>query len=116
MLRMFGYLFSTVPAIVAVMAYFPVLRARGDAERAVSLGACLLLAIALLPFWRGIRAFFRSPSAWRVWLAMLLFFYLTGRIAEEMVAISTVGFLGSAVGLIFFRMAAVLRERRGIGK
>ncbi len=113
MLRILGYLFSTVPALLAVAAYFPVLRERGEGETALSLGAVLLLAIALLPLRRGMGAFFRSPSAWKIWLALFLFFYLTGRIAAEMIAISTVGLLGSLVGLIFFRMAALCLKKRG---
>ena len=112
MLRMLGYLFSTVPAMLAVAAYFPVLHERGKGETAVSLGAFFLLVIALLPLWRGIGAFFRSPSAWKIWFAFFLFFYLTGKIAAEMVAVSTVGLLGSLVGLIFFRLAAICLKRR----
>ena len=112
MLRLLGYLFSTIPAVMAVAAYFPVLRERGEGETAVSLGALFLLVIALLPLWRGISAFFRSPSAPKIWLALFLFFYLTGRIAAEMVVISTVGLLGSLVGLVFFRIAALKRKRQ----
>lgn len=113
---MIGYLFSTVPAMLAVVAYFPVLHERGEGETAVSLGAILLLTVALLPLWRGIGAFFRSPSAFKIWLALFLVFYLTGRIAYEMVAVSTVGLLGSLVGLVFFRMAAIHLKRRGTMK
>ena len=112
MLSLLGYLFSTIPAAAAVVAYFPVLRERGEGEAALSLGAVLLLVIAVLPLWRAAKAFFRSPSAWKIWLALLLFFFLTGRIAAQMVVISTVGLLGSAVGMLFFYLARVCARRK----
>ena len=111
MLRLLGYLFSSIPAAAAAVSYFPVLRARGEGETALSLGAVLLLVIAALPFLHAARTFFRSPSAWKIWLALLVFFSLTERIARQMVVISAVGLLGSAVGMVCFCMARVCAER-----
>ena len=112
LITLLGYLFSILPAMVAVMTYFPLLHDRGESEHAVSLGAVLLIALSLLPLRRAIRQFLRSPSAWKVWLVLFFVFYLTESIATEMLAVSTVGLLGSLVGLVFFRLAALMRTRR----
>ena len=108
-----GYLFSVLPAALAAVTYFPVLHGRGESGQAVSLGAVILLSIALLPLIRTVRGFFRSPSAWKVWLAFFLVFYVTEAIASEMLAVSSIGLIGSLIGLVFFRLAYFARRWRG---
>jgi chromate transport protein ChrA len=109
-----GWGFSVVPSLVATVVFFPVFLETGESGKTISLLACLLLALALLPLWRSLAASLRSPSAWKIYLFLFIFFFLTERIASEMVSISLVGFLSSLVGAVFFRLARrAARERRG---
>ena len=111
--RLLGYLFSVVPALTATLVCFPPLYARGDGARAVSLGSVLLLLLALLPFWRRLRSFLKTPSAPMLWGIVLVVFYLAWRVAREVVFISCFGFLGSLVGALCFRLAGVGRGGEG---
>ena len=65
----------------------------------------LLLLLAALPLYRGIKKILRSPSAYQLWLFSFVLFFLTSRIADEMTVISFVGFVGNALGAVCFRLA-----------
>jgi hypothetical protein len=108
--RLLGYLFSVFPPLAATLACFPPLYARGDGERAVSLGAVLLLALSLLPILRRLRVILRTPSAPLLWGILLAVFYVAHRVAAEVVFISCFGLVGSLLGALFFRLG---KARRG---
>ena len=108
LLRLLGMLLCTVPAAVCIILYFPLWKSREGA--AVSGFTVLLLLLAALPLYRGIKKILRSPSAYQLWLFSFILFFLTSRIADEMTVISFVGFVGNALGAICFRFAGKRKE------
>ena len=99
-----GMIISVIPVAVAIFSYFPIWIAREDAS-ILSGFSLLLLAIALVPFYRHLRAALRSPSAPLMWFVFFITFFLLARIADEMTIISFVGFSSNLIGSIFFRIA-----------
>ena len=109
LLCLLGYVASVCPPLVSTLACFPILYRRGEGEVAVSLGALLLLSLALLPVWRRLRTLLKTPSAPLLWGLVFALFYLTHLVARQMLFISLSGLLGSLLGALFFRMAGVTR-------
>ena len=104
-----GILISAAPPIAATLSYFPLWVTRG--EGAVLSGtAALLILIGALPILKTLRAALRSPASTTVWLIIFITFFALSSIANEMKVISFVGFLGNAVGAIFFRLAKKDKE------
>ena len=101
-----GVIFSVVPAVIAVLSYFPAWCREGG-EYVLSGFTTLLLLLAMIPLYKLLRKVLKSPSAWLMWLVAFVAFYLVSNIAEEMVVITFVGFVSNVVGAIFFRIAKV---------
>ncbi len=107
-----GYFFSIVPALAATVSFFPIYAAEGAGEKSLSLFSVLLVVIACIPLLRLLRRAFRSPAAWQVYLLLFLLFYITGRIAREMMCISLVGCVGAGIGALFLWLAGRGGEER----
>ena len=99
-----GILFSTLPPAVATLTYFPLWKSLG-AEHVLSGMAVLLLAVCSVPIIRHLKARFRSPSAYVIWLLIFLTFFALSSIAHEMKVISLVGFVGNLIGAVLFKLS-----------
>lgn len=99
-----GLAFSTLPAVISTLSYFPIWKARGGIYTVSGL-ALILLALAAIPSLRIIRERLKSPSAVFIWLAVFLLFFSLSRIAEQVTVIAFFGFLGNLCGSIFFRLS-----------
>lgn len=110
LLRALGYLFSVSLPLFATLSCFPLWRARGG-EAVLAGGTLLLLALCVLPLFRGLKALLKSPAVWVLWLLALLFFTLIESIATEMRMICFFGLAGNLLGALCFLLARKRGEK-----
>ena len=109
-LYVLGLVFCVVPAALAVLDRFSVWQTGQRASATV----VLLLCLCCIPLWRqlrnAIKAFAENPSAWGVWLALTLLFWLFERISADMLVICYIALPSSVAGALL--MAAGHRLAR----
>ena len=113
LLMFLGYLFSVSLPLAATLSCFPLWKARGG-NAVLAGGTLLLLALCVLPLWRALKAYLKSPSVWCLWLCGLLFFSLISGIVTEMRVICLFGLIGNLLGALCFRLARRRGGTRGI--
>jgi chromate transport protein ChrA len=99
-----GLAVSIIPVTAAILSYFPIWARRADSSILSGI-SLVLVAIALVPLYKHVRAALRSPSAPMMWLFSFLVFLLLSRIADEMTVISFVGFVTNVLGSLCFKRA-----------
>ena len=99
-----GLFFSVIPVGVAIFSYFPLWLRRGDASILSGI-SLLLLAAALVPFYRYVRNILRSASAPMMWFLFFMIFFFLSKIADEITVIAFVGFVSNLIGSVFFKIA-----------
>lgn len=108
-LRVLGLCFSIVPPALAILFYFPIWIERGG-EYALSGFAALLMLAAFVPLLKLIRRVFSTVSGYTLWLAVFLVFFCVSRIADEMVVISFIGFIGNIIGAVLYRLGERVKK------
>jgi hypothetical protein len=111
-----GLVLCILPPAIATLSYFPLwVRSEGSGFSLLSL---LLLLVCAIPARKMLKDFFRTPSAWKLWLVLLVALTLFENISEGLRAIACVGFPTGALGAVFFRLAAreAEKERRAGGE
>ena len=103
LLKALGILASVLPPLAAILCYFPVWLDRGG-EYVLCGFTAVLIILAFLPLLRLIKRAMASASAHTVWLVIFLLFLLVSRIADEMVVISFVGFIGNLAGAVLYKL------------
>ena len=100
-----GLLFCIVPPAIAVIDRFDFWKT----GQRVSAAVILLLCLCCIPLWRqiknGIKAFAENPSAWGVWLALTVFFWLFERISADMLVICYIALPASVIGALLMSLA-----------
>lgn len=104
-----GLFCSVIPVAVSIFSYFPIWVAREDASVLSGL-SLMLIAMALVPFFRYVRAALASASAPLMWFIIFAVFLLLSKIADEMTVIAFVGFVSNLLGAVFFRIARVSKD------
>lgn len=99
-----GVVISVVPVTVSILSYFPLWAARRNASLISGISLILIL-LALLPFFKHVKHFLKSPSAPIMWLIVFITFLFLSRIADEVTVISLVGFITNLIGALFFKLA-----------
>ena len=99
-----GTLFSTVPPLLATLAYIPIWSGRGGFAMLSGLAALMIL-LCFIPLFRLIRSHLKTPSAPLIWLIVFLTFFILAEIADEMKVIAFIGLIGNLLGAFFFRLA-----------
>ena len=100
--RLLGVVFCTVPPILTILLYFPLLKNEGGAS-ALSGFTLLLILVAMVPLFNTVKLWLRSPASYTMWLIVFIAFLLLSRIAEEMTVIAFVGFIGNLIGAFFLK-------------
>ena len=100
-----GLLFCIVPPSIAVVAKFTV----WQTGQRVSASVILLLAVCCIPLWRqlknALKSFAENPSAWGIWLALTIVFWLFNAISADMLTICYIALPSSVIGAIFMGVA-----------
>lgn len=110
LLTLLGLAFCILPAMAAILLYFPIWVDRGGAAT-LSGFTLLLMLLAISPMLKAIRRILHSPSSHTMWFIAFIVFFALSSIAEEMTVICFVGFVSNLIGALFFKWAR--RYRRG---
>ena len=98
-----GYILCIVPPAVATIYHFPLWMQNKNSS--ISLLSILVLFICAIPLWRMIKECFKTPSAWKIWLLMLLVLTAVEHIIVGLRVVACVAFPTSALGGVFFLLA-----------
>ena len=89
--------------LAATFSQFP-LWVEKSSEATVS-GLFLVFAfLSSLPFIKQIKAYFKSPSAWVVWVVLFVLLVPLRNIIDEMLIVSLVGALANMIGAIIYKL------------
>lgn len=114
LIHIVGLIVCIVPPSLAALDLFPLL-SESPQKKVSTLGALMLL-VCCVPLWRSLKAFLKSPSAWKLWLITFAIFYLLNAIASEIVIISAIGLASGILGEGVFFLEKRYREKNGIVK
>lgn len=103
-LHILGILLCVVPPLVCTLMYFPLWKIVGY-EHCIAGGTAFVLILCALPVFKIIRSHINSISSYVMWLICFVIFFFLSKIADEMVVISFVGFIGNFLGAICFKLA-----------
>ena len=103
-LKAAGYLFCVLPPVIATLEHFPLWIKEGKSSACSALGILVLL-LCLLPFRKGLKAWFSTPSAWKMWLVLWVLLYFTRHLTAGLLAVATVAFPTSILGALLFHCA-----------
>ena len=98
-----GMVLCIVPAVIAVLRYFPLWL--DSAQKRISVMSILLLAICVLPLWRQIKAALKSPSVWQVYLFAGLILFALDKVAGDIAMVFLIACPFSVGGALLFRLA-----------
>lgn len=111
-LKLTAIALSTLPPVIATLSYFPIWR-EGGALPVVSGFTLLLLLFSLSPLMKLITRLLKSPTSTGLWLCLFIIFFALSKIADEMVVISLVGYLGNLLASFIWRiLRSVTNERQ----
>lgn len=99
-----GLAICILPALSAIILYFPIWKER-SAAAVLSGFSLLLIFMALVPFFSTVKSLLRSPAAYTMWFIAFITFFLLSKIADEMTVISFVGFISNLIGAFFLKAA-----------
>ena len=103
-LKFIAVALSTLPPILATLSYFPIWK-KGGGVAVISGFALLLILVSLSPLIKLLRRIFASPTSTTVWFVIFLLFFTLSKIANEMVVISLVGYLGNLFASLLWRIS-----------
>lgn len=96
--------------LVATISQFP-LWVDTSAEATMS-GLFLILAfLSCIPFLKQLKAYFKSPAAWVMWLVLLVLFLALRNIINEMVIVCFFGTIANAVGTFIYKIGKIVGDR-----
>ena len=108
-LKVTALISATVPVIIATLSYFPLWREKGGLT-VLSGFTLLLLLLAIVPLIKLLTRLLNSPTATTMWLVLFLTFFVLSKIADEMVVISFVGYLGNLAASFLWRFSGRLKR------
>ena len=104
LLKLLALALSTVPPIIATLSYFPLWRSGGTVALASGF-TLLLLLFSISPILKLLRRLLSSPTSRGLWFALFVIFFVLSKIADEMVVISLVGYLGNLSASLLWKLA-----------
>ena len=101
-LKFLAVCLSVVPPALATLSYFPLWR-EGGKLAVVSGFTLVLLLFSFAPLLKLFKKFLKSPTARELWLVLFIIFFALSKIADEMVVISLVGYLGNLLASLIWK-------------
>jgi hypothetical protein len=98
---------------VATLTQFPIW-VNKSAEATFS-GLFIIFAfLSCLPFIKYIKAYFRSPSVWVVWLVLFVSLFALRSIISEMLIVCFIGAISNCIGAVLYKIGKKisLQEKR----
>ncbi len=96
--------------LVATLTQFP-LWVEQSSEATMS-GLFLIFAFfSCLPFIKQIKAYFKSPSVWVVWLILLALLVALRNIINEMVIVCFFGAIANCVGSVIYKIGNIVANK-----
>jgi hypothetical protein len=109
LLKAVAVLIDVLCPLTATLTQFPVWIERSS-EATVSGMFVILAFLSCLPFINQIKAYFKSPAAWSVWLVIFLLFIVMESIMQEMIAVSFVGLVSNLIGAVVYKYGVKLEK------
>ena len=114
LLKISGLCVCIIPPAIATIDLFPLFVESG--EKQVSAIGALLLIVCAVPFWKQVKHFLSSPSAWKVWTVVLILSAVCRAVMDELFVISTIGLISGLVGAVIFAIEKSYRRKHGMLK
>lgn len=105
-----GMIFCIVPVTLATLEHFPVW-VGGGTETTVSAFSLILLCLCAIPLRKYITEYFKSPSAWVMWLTIFVLLTLFRNITDSLIEISFIAFPTNFIGAVMFRIAKKAKKK-----
>ena len=112
LLRILGLAVCIVPPSLSALEYFPIVK--GSAGKSLSTVGIIALVICAIPLWKNIKAFLRSPSAWKFWLVALILCSMCRAVVDEIFVISAIGLPSGLLGALIFAVEKWYRRKHGL--
>lgn len=101
--------------LVATLTQFPVWVEKSS-EATVS-GLFLLLAcICVIPFFKQIKAFIKSPSVWGVWIIVFVMLLLLQNIINEMLIVAFAGVVSNVIGAGIYKWGEIVGSEEKVNE
>jgi hypothetical protein len=114
LLKILGLCVCIIPPAIATIDLFPLVVDSG--EKQISAFGALLLIVCAVPFWKQVKSFLSSPSAWKVWTVVLVLSAVCRAVMDELFVISTIGAISGIVGAFIFALEKSYRKKHGLPK
>lgn len=89
--------------LVATLTQFPVWVEKSP--EATMSGLFLIFAfLSCLPFIKQIKAYFKSPSVWVVWIILLVLFTCLRNIIDQMIIVCFFGIVSNIIGAVIYKI------------
>lgn len=99
-----------IPPVVVTFMQFPLWTYRGEGATISGLALCMAM-LCMIPFWRHIKEYFKSPAAVVVFATILAFLLMIRAIIDEMITIMLVATASNCVGWIMYKVADVVKRQ-----
>ena len=96
--------------LAATLTQFPIWVEKSS--EATMSGLFLIFAfLSCLPFIKQIKAYFRSPSVWVVWVVLLVLFVCLRNIIDEMVVVCFFGTVANVIGAGIYKLGNIIGNK-----
>lgn len=114
LIKILGLCVCIIPPAIATIDLFPLFVESG--EKQISAIGALLLIVCAVPFWKQVKHFLSSPSAWKVWTVVVILSAVCRAVMDELFVISTIGLISGLVGAVIFAIEKSYRKKHGLLK
>lgn len=105
LIRYIAIALCVFPPLAATVSQFPVWIEK-SAEATMSGTFIVFAFLSALPFIKQIIAYFKSPSCWAVWCAILLVLLLIRNIIDEIILVCAIGAPSNIIGMFLYKLGA----------
>lgn len=88
---------------IATLTQFPVWVDK-SAEATMSGLFLVFAALSVIPFFKQIKAFIKSPSVWVLWCVLFVFFVALQSIISEMLVVCFWGMVANIIGTVIYKI------------